>query len=85
MDKYERNQQTEDAVNTAVRLRLSAWRKSIGSRAVVCNQIGIKETTLKNWEKGYRQVNLSAILSWHKNGLISTKTRDFLLFGPPLS
>ncbi|MGL4755779.1 MAG: hypothetical protein ACRCXB_25775 [Aeromonadaceae bacterium] len=85
MDKYENNQQTEDAINTAIRLRLSVWRKSLGSRAVVCSQIGVKETTLKNWEKGYRQVNLLAILAWHQNGLISTEVRDYLLFGSPLA
>jgi hypothetical protein len=49
----------------------------------VCERIGAKETTLKNWEKGYRQVNVLTILAWHRNGLISSEERDFILFGHP--
>ena len=83
MANYINNQKAEADLNTEIRKRLNEWRHSCGSRAVVCERIGAKETTLKNWEKGYRQVNVLAILVWHRNGFISTEERDFILFGHP--
>lgn len=83
MAKYIINQVAETALNTEIRQRLNEWRHACGSRAVVCERVGAKETTLKNWEKGYRQVNVLAIMAWHRNGLISSEERNFILFGHP--
>lgn len=83
MANYINNQKAEADLNTEIRKRLNEWRRSCGSRAVVCERIGAKETTLKNWEKGYRQVNVLTIMAWHRNGLISSEERDFILFGHP--
>lgn len=83
MANYINNQKAEADLNTEIRKRLNEWRHSCGSRAVVCERVGAKETTLKNWEKGYRQVNVLTIMAWHRNGLISSEERDFILFGHP--
>lgn len=64
------------ALNTGIRLRLTAWRQSQGSRAVVCQRVHASESTLRNWERGARPVDVTTLMAWQRANYI---TRDELM------